>query len=308
MLQYLKQARAAVSLLNPDEVRRRAERRLTVGLVSSDSPAYAEIEDFLVPSNVSHNKRMEVMQYVHRATDPDIPEKFDLVLYEQGLPCPATAFTFFREDPERTVSDILNAREDLGLSLARNFDPFRQPVVESIINAVARENAVFAVASALPNVVPSLLEMPWSIGEFASDTAFITMNQVRMAFLVAAASDQRVGYGEQKVELASILAGAFGWRALARELVGFIPLGGGLIPKGAIAYAATYVLGKGLEHFYGIGYGFTRTQRRDAYQLAYQRGKRVVSAVLRRPDGATNQDNKDSALQDPSGGPCGDQS
>jgi len=49
MLQYLKQARAAVSLLNPDEVRLRAERRLAIGLVSSDGPAYAEIEDFLAP-------------------------------------------------------------------------------------------------------------------------------------------------------------------------------------------------------------------------------------------------------------------
>jgi hypothetical protein len=286
MLQYLKQARAAVSLLNPDEVRLRAERRLAIGLVSSDSPAYAEIEDFLAPSGVSHNKRMEVMQYVYRACDPGIPEKFDVVLYEQGLPCPSTAFTFFRDDPERTISDILNAREDLGLALARNFDPFRRPVVERLINSIARENAIFAVASALPNVLPSLLELPWSIGEFASDTAFITMNQVRMAFLVAAASDQRVGYGEQKVELGSILAGAFGWRALARELVGFIPLGAGLIPKGAIAYAATYVLGKGLEHFYGVGYGYTRAQRRDAYQVAYERGKSVVGAVVHR-HGAT---------------------
>ena len=285
MLRYLKQARAALSLLNPDEVRRRAERRLAVGLVASGSAAYADMEDFLAPSVVSHAKRMEVIQYVHRAGDPGIPEKFDLVLYEQGLPCPATAFTFFRDDAERTVEDILNEREDLGLALARNFHPFRRPVVERVINAVARENAVFAVASALPNVVPSLLEMPWAVGEFASDTAFITMNQVRMAFLVAAASDKRVGFGDQKTELASILAGAFGWRALARELVGFVPLGGGLIPKGAIAFAATYVLGKGLEHFHGVGYGYTRAQRRDAYQVAYEKGKNVVGGLLKSRQG-----------------------
>ncbi len=281
MLRYLKQARAALSLLNPDEVRRRAERRLAVGLVASSSSAYADIEDFLAPSAVSHEKRMEIIQSVYRSGDPGIPKKFDLVLYEQGLPCPASAFTFFPNDSERTIEDILNEREELGLALARNFYPFRKPVVERIINAVARENAVFAVASALPNIVPSLLEMPWAVGEFASDTAFITMNQVRMAFLVAAASDKRVSYGDQKTELASILAGAFGWRALARELVGFIPLGGGLIPKGAIAFAATYVLGKGLEHFHGVGYGFTRAQRRDAYQVAYEKGKSLVGGLLR---------------------------
>jgi hypothetical protein len=282
MLRYLKQAKSALSLLSPDEVRERAERPLVVGLVAEESAAYADMEDFLTPAAVSHDKRVQAMQSVHRACDPGIPEKYDLVLYEQGLPCPSTAFTFFRDDPERTVGEIVKARDDLGLVLARNFHPFRKPVVDRIISSVARENAIFAVASALPNVVPSLLELPWAIGEFASDTAFITMNQVRMAFMVAAASDQQVGYDKQSVELISIAAGAFGWRALARELVGFIPLGGGLIPKGAIAYAATYVLGKGLEHFHGVGYGYTRLQRRDAYQVAYARGKDVVEAVLRK--------------------------
>lgn len=282
MLRYLKQAKSAIALLSPEEVRQRAERPLVVGLVAGGSPAYADIEDFLTPPEVSHDKRMEVMQSVFRACDEGIPEKYDLVLYEQGLPCPATAFTFFRDDPARTVDEILSAREDLWLALARTFYAFRKPVVDRIVNSVARENAIFAVASALPNVVPNFLELPWAVGEFASDTAFITMNQVRMAFLVAAASDQKVGYSDQIPELFSIAAGAFGWRALARELVGFIPLGGGLIPKGAIAFAATYVLGKGLEHFHGVGYGFTRTQRRDAYRVAYDRGKRLVGAVLRK--------------------------
>lgn len=282
MLRYLKQAKSALSLLSPNEVRLRAERPLVVGLVAQGSAAYADMEDFLMPPAVSHDKRTEVMQSVYRACDAGIPKKYDLVLYEQGLPCPTTAFTFFRDDPARTVEEIVKARDDLGLTLARSFYPFRKPVVDRIITATARENAIFAVASALPNVVPSLLELPWAVGEFASDTAFITMNQVRMAFLVAAASDQQVGYEKQLAELLSIAAGAFGWRALARELVGFIPLGGGLIPKGAIAFAATYVLGKGLEHFHGVGYGYTRAQRKDAYQAAYERGKDVVGAVLRK--------------------------
>ena len=284
MLQYIKQAKSALSLLNPDEVRQRAEHPLVVGLVAAESAAYADMEDFLTPAAVSHDQRMQVMQSVYRACDPGIPEKYDLVLYEQGLECPATAFTFFRDDPGRTVEEIVKARDDLGLALARTFYPFRKPVVDRIVTSVARENAIFAVASALPNVIPSVLELPFAIGEFASDTAFITMNQVRMAFLVAAASDKQVGYDKQLAELLSIAAGAFGWRALARELVGFIPLGGGLIPKGAIAFAATYVLGKGLEHFHGVGYGYTRAQRHDAYQVAYERGKDLVGAVLRKKE------------------------
>src|SRR5580704_11902797 len=139
MLQYLKHAKSAFSLPSPEEVRARAERPLLVGLVAEGSPAYADIEDFLTPSPVSHEKRMQTMQSVFRACDPGIPQKYDLVLYEQGLPCPESAFTFFREDPRRTVDEILSAREDLSLALARSFYPFRKPVVDRIIASVARE-------------------------------------------------------------------------------------------------------------------------------------------------------------------------
>ena len=127
------------------------------------------------------------------------------------------------------------------------YPALRQPVVERTIQTVAQENALFAVATALPDVLPSLMELPWAFGEFASDTAFLTGNQVRMAFQIAAAYGREAGFVNQKGAILSIVAGAFGWRALARELVGKIPLGGGLIPKGAIAYAGTLWWARGLS-------------------------------------------------------------
>jgi len=148
------------------------------------------------------------------------------------------------------------------------------------VHRVSRDNALFALITALPNIVPSFIELPWSVGEFASDTAFLTLNQVRMAFLIAAASDRIVGYSAQKGEIASIVTGAFGFRALARELVGHIPLGGGLIPKGAVAYAGTFVVGFGLDRYNRLGYGLTRKERHESYEAAYQRGKGVVEMLL----------------------------
>jgi hypothetical protein len=152
--------------------------------------------------------------------------------------------------------------------------------VDRIVNSIARENALFAVATALPNFVPSIFELPWAAGEFASDTVVLTMNQIRMAFLIAAASDNEVGYREQKAQIASIITGAFGWRTLARELVGKIPFGGGVIPKGAIAWAGTYVVGLSLERYHRLGYGLSRAERKEAYQAALERGKSVVEALL----------------------------
>ena len=154
-------------------------------------------------------------------------------------------------------------------------------MVERTIHTIARENALFAVATALPDVVPSLIELPWAFGEFASDTAFLTGNQIRMAFLIAAACGRDAGFTNQKGAILSIAAGAFGWRALARELVGKIPLGGGLIPKGAIAYAGTFVVGKGLEHYYRGNAGYTRAQRRAVYREALERGRTVVESAAK---------------------------
>ena len=137
---------------------------------------------------------------------------------------------------------------------------------------MARENAFFSVATGVPDIVP-LLSLPWAIGEFATDTAFLTMNQVRMAFLVAAASDHPVGYSEQRGELASILAGAFGFRAIARQLISKIPLGGGLLPKAAIAYAGTRVVGMSLDKLYRTGHSFTQEERVGAYEDSLHRGR-----------------------------------
>jgi hypothetical protein len=168
----------------------------------------------------------------------------------------------------------------LEISLARHYPAFRAKVVERVMQRTSQENALFSVLTALPNVVPSFLQLPWAVGEFASDTAFLTMNQVRMAFLIAAANDHAIGYEDQKVELGTIVAGAFGWRALARELAGKIPLGGGLIPKAVIAYAGTYVIGKGLERLHGTGKGFDRRERRALYDSALEKGKEVVERLV----------------------------
>jgi hypothetical protein len=280
MASLLTSIRSAASKLSPQEVLESAERPLAVALVASNSNSYNDMEDFLLSGDISGERRMELLKMIHRDSSAGNPERYDLVLYEQGLPCPVNAFTFFRDAPGRTIDEILKDRQELGLALARRFDPFRKPVIDRIVQAVARENALFALVTALPNVVPNLLELPWAVGEFASDTAFLTINQIRMAFLIAAASDKEVGYLEQKAQIATIVGGAFGWRTLARELVGKIPMGGGLIPKGAIAYAGTYVVGKGLERVNRFGKSFSSTERREHFDSSFERGKALVEMLL----------------------------
>jgi len=268
MVKTLKQVRAAFSLLNPEEVRNRALREVRVGLIAEDLAGFARMEETLGVTNAPRSM-------AYRAGYPGAPAQVDLVLYDAHLAPPKGAYNLNHDEPAATVHEVTRDNEDLALPLARQFPGLRKPVVDRIVSGVAKENALFAITTALPDVVPSFIELPWVFGEWASDTAFLTVNQVRMAFLIAAACDKPVGLANQKLEILSIAAGAFGWRAIARELAGKIPFGGGLIPKGLIAYAGTYMVGKGLERLHH-GHAWTAADREEAYQHGLQRGKAEI--------------------------------
>ncbi|HEY3455738.1 MAG TPA: hypothetical protein VGK64_14120, partial [Bryobacteraceae bacterium] len=223
----------------------------------------------------------------HRGPDPQKVLQFDLAIYDESVLAPRRALVFHSGEPERLVQSVIGQFDHtITLPLARTFRPFREPYVEQVIRTVSRENALFSLATALPDIIPSVIELPWAATEFASDTAILTANQIKMAFLIAAASDREMGYREQKKEIATVIGSAFGWRAIARQLVGKIPLGGGLIPKAAIAYSATKLIGLSLDRLYRIGYGYTRQERKDVYEDALAQGRHVAQTVLKkmRPD------------------------
>jgi hypothetical protein len=165
------------------------------------------------------------------------------------------------------------------LPLARHIFPFRHPVIERIIRSVAKENALFSIATALPDIVP-LLSLPWALGEFASDTVFLTVNQIRMTFLIAAASRLETGYREQRGEIGSIVASAFGFRAIARELAAKIPFGGGLIPKAAIAWTGTYVIGRSMERLHNHGHALTPEERDSMYEQMLGKGREIAGSLM----------------------------
>jgi hypothetical protein len=273
------QIRKAITQLNPNEVRDLAERPLQVRLMAPDEESYAEMEQFLAPPTVSRRKLVEIRHNL-RWGGENTAQNDDLLIFHMNSPGPRDTFLFDPAKPASLIREVLAQRPDLGLPLARAFPPFRNPVAERVILTVSRENALFSLTTALPNILPGLMTVPLGFTEAASDTVVLTVNQIRMAFLLAAASDRTIGYGEQKTEVASLIAGAFGWRTLARQLVGKIPFGGGLIPKAAIAFAGTYVVGSSLERYYRIGCAYSRSERREAYQEAFERGRRVASSLL----------------------------
>jgi hypothetical protein len=266
--------------LNPEEVRSMADRPVRVMLRASSDIMYSAMEDFLAPPDLPREKIVEAAQLVFREGGARVADEFDLVLVETGVRLPPGAFAFDPREPESMIGDVLDARPELGLPLARMFPEFRPLVSRRIAHLIAKENTLFSVATSLPNVAPGLALLPWAVPEAVSDTVVLTVNQIRMAFLLAAASDRPVGYREQRVEVGGIIAGALGWRSLARELVSKVPFGGGIVPKAAIAYAATFAEGMSLGMLYRRGRGYSRSEKRRAYTQAVDRGKAVAEAFL----------------------------
>ncbi len=284
--QVYPQIRSALQNLNPQQVRELADQPVSIGLIASGNAGFVQMEDLLVPRGVSHARRSELAGKLHRVSEAGSPNRFDITLCEDELLCPTGAFRFYASDLRRTVGEVLAARPDLEIALARNFQPFRKPVIARIVRNVAMENAAFALVTAFPDMLSGAIQLPFAAGDFASDAAFMTMNQVRMAFLIAGASDREVGYHEQRVQVAAIVGGALAWRAAARELERHLPFANGLIPKALVAWAGTWVVGAGLERFYRIGAGLTRSERREVYAHALARGREIVGSLVELRNGA----------------------
>ena len=275
----LMQVRDAVAHLNPKEVRADANKQFTIQLFAPSLEAYRDMESWLTPPDaMSSARHAESSVVVHRGEE--YGRGTVIRVHDETMPHDASDFVFRRSDPDQVVCDILEQHPELKLALASRLAPFRPHVAKDVIWTVAKENALFSVATAVPSMMP-VIALPWAVGEFASDTAFLTANQIRMAFMLAAASTRTIGYKEQKAEIASMFAGAFGWRAIARELVSKIPMGGGIVPKAGIAFAGTYVVGLSLERYYRLGYGYTPEERKAAYEDAVERGKEIAAGFMR---------------------------
>ncbi len=252
------------------------QRRVVFGILAADEDCVDEIHDFLKV----HGNESEEGRLLRVASEDDFAQA-TVGFSEHGIPHPEHFYTFDRRDPSVSAACLLNQHESEWLPLGRTFPGLRAAVSERLIWKIAKENTFFTVATALPNLVPSILTLPWAAGEFASDTAFLTMNQVRLSFLLGAAHGHEIGYNKQCVKIGSIVGAAFGWRALARELVSKVPAGGGLVSKGLIAFAGTYAVGRGLEHWYREGSLLGRAEQRQFYVDACRRGKDTVERIVK---------------------------
>lgn len=180
------------------------------------------------------------------------------------------------------LAQIVTMHPDLRIALARRVPAFRPASVSALIAESAKENAKIALLSALPGVVPAtaFLLPATALG----DMLVLTKNQALLLLQIAAAYGKAVDLRARTRELLPVVGSAFGWRAAARELIGLVPGGIGLVVKGSIAYAGTYTVGRAAAIYYSTGHTLTAPRLRQLYTDAYKEaGSRVRPLLAARP-------------------------
>ncbi|PWB55663.1 MAG: hypothetical protein C3F13_03025 [Anaerolineales bacterium] len=175
------------------------------------------------------------------------------------------------------VPVILEMLPHRHLALGRLFPLFRLTIAHQLINETCFSNAAYSFSTGLAEIVP-VLDLPLNL----TDLVILTKSQAFMAYKLGLLVGFSTRWQDYVTEFGGVIGGGFVWRQAARSLVGLVP-GWGIIPKVAIAYSGTYVVGHAILGWYLGGKHLTPKQMRDLSLQAFTRGKeyaRTISAKL----------------------------
>ena len=293
--------------ISVNDIVREASRPISLALVgTADLRAVARVALFAAPSNSE--------QTGNSLPEPSFLQEFDSTAGEDGFPQAANLFDLVidvgggrKEAPEgsriysinelggweSTLDRILEDRPDIALALARNFPAFRRRVANNVIVLTATANAQFALVTGITSAFPVLGVLLPVNG--LSDTLMLTKNQIMMTLRLAAAYGLDINFKARIKELAPLLINAFGWRAIARELVGAVPVVG-FVARAGIAYAGTVTVGKSAMIYYETGENISKAQLRRWYQEALESSKEKIKALA---DTVRRRGSKQKALPAP---------
>jgi uncharacterized protein (DUF697 family) len=162
---------------------------------------------------------------VQTGTEPfDVP----YVLATDVVMCPPGAGF-----PVDEIAAAVAARlGESGTALAARLPVLREHVCRALIERFSRQNGIVGAAFFVPG----------------ADFALLTLNQIRLVLRLAAAHGVEIDQSRLPEVLATLGAG-LGFRALARQAVGVIPVAGWVV-KGGIAYAGTRALGEAAHRYF----------------------------------------------------------
>jgi uncharacterized protein (DUF697 family) len=179
----------------------------------------------------------------------------------------------------RLFPHLVECANGVEIAVGRNLPVLRETVAAKLTRDAANNALKVALASAVVDHIP-LVGIVLGAVASAGDTVAITGIQVMLLLHIEAAYGRDPDLG-RTWQLLPIIGGGFGWRTLARELVGFVPIAGIAI-KGAIAYAGTIVVGEGVTFFHEHGDYMTKGQAAAIYERTKQDALRVARELLKK--------------------------
>ncbi|MGE5141459.1 MAG: zinc-ribbon domain-containing protein [Rudaea sp.] len=171
---------------------------------------------------------------------------------------------------------VLALLPDRNLSLARYYPLLRQRAAQELIGTTSLANANYSLTTGLAEIIP-LLDIPFNV----ADIIILTKNQAIMAYKLGLMFGLPPRWQDHMAAFGGTVGTGFIWRQVARELIGLIPVWG-LIPKVAVAYAGTYVLGEAIEQWYLTGRQVTPAMLNRFYQQALDRGRALAGQLVKR--------------------------
>jgi uncharacterized protein (DUF697 family) len=208
-----------------NETRKAAREQATLA-VTGDSARAAEVATLL---GAQRNARGAHVILAVSETGVTISGK---AVEDPGeIPLPMDVKTLLEGLTHRIVRAL---DEDYLVPLAKGYPPLRRAAGEEIVRHNARQNAVIG---ALP--IPG------------ADMPVMTANQARMVLNLAAAYGEELSL-ERARELIGVLAAGFGLRALSRQVVKLVPVGG-WATAAAIGYAGTVAMGRSTMLYFERG-------------------------------------------------------
>ncbi len=236
-----------------NESRTAARKRMTLA-VAGDSPEAGRLAEVLGAGKGAGRSELLISVTGARTGGVELYLSGGAVEDEGTVSLSALTEEAVMQELVPRVVDALD--EECLISLGRAYPIFRRAVCEEIISKDARQNAVIG---ALP--IPG------------ADMPAITANQSRMVLAVAAAYDEEISLDRAR-ELLGVLAAGFGLRALARQVVKLVPIGG-WAASGAIGYAGTLAMGRAAMLYF----------ERDKRELRPGEASQMKQRVLKEAEG-----------------------
>lgn len=135
-------------------------------------------------------------------------------------------------DAEVVRQTLANVLGPDGIAVARRYPSMRPSVADTTIAQASRQASSVGAAIIVPG----------------ADLPVITMIQVRLVAQLAAVYGRPLDL-RRSLEIAGVLAGALGWRAVARRAVASVPIAGFALRAG-IAYSGTRAVGEACKAYF----------------------------------------------------------